>query len=295
MTSERDCTETRENVSTSATSEVAAQAWDKSMWQGNAKCGNDSNLTHVDMGYNDIYNSNRGNHELNAGNRGLQTAENTINRTVDQLLDGNYDTNKIIKQLQGTDKGLSEATGDYKDAIKHLGASSTSENLDDLLDGRRDVMKADDKVGKAIEQLKNGDEAGAIKSLLQSLGKIDKAQDEFADAKTDENPRRQPHHGNLRDRQGDEDDYRRASNDGRVHDHMYRDDSYDIPLKIPIHHCLMVMITTARTVVATSSAPTIAMVSAAKTMDSLTAECGARAMKIPGRLMYPIHLEALTE
>ncbi len=168
MTSERDCTEARETFSTSATSDVAAQAWDKSMWQGNAKCGNDSDLTHVDMGYSDIYNSNnsnRGNHELNAGNRGLQTAENTINRTVDQLLDGNYDTNKIIKQLQGTDKGLSEATGDYKDAIKHLGASSTRENLDDLLDGRRDVMKADDKVGKAIEQLRNGDEAGAIKSL----------------------------------------------------------------------------------------------------------------------------------
>ena len=237
MTSERDCTETRENVSTSATSEVAAQAWDKSNWRGNSKCHEDNDQTHVDMGDNDIYNTNRGNHELGAGNSGVQTAENTINRTVDQLMDGNYDTNKIIKQLQGTDKDLSKATGDYKDAIKHLGASSTTEDLDDMVDGRRDVMGADGKVGKAIEQLKKGDEAGAIKSLLQSLGKIDKAQGEFADAETCEDPRSDQrgdqhgdqHHGNRRVRDEDAVNDREGnrlsfSPDGqRMHNHMYRD------------------------------------------------------------------------
>lgn len=250
MTPERECTDGMERGSASTTSEFAAQCWDQSNWKGNNSRPDESNLTTIDLGDYDIYNPrggnrdirqgnrdlNDGNRDLHDGNRGLQNAEDKINKVVDQLLDGNYDTNKLVKQLQRSDKSLDGAGGDYKDAIKKLGATSTTENLDDLVDGRRDVLDADKKVEKAIRQLQAGDENGAIKSLLQSLGKIDSAQDEFRDAKTDKDGR-YPRRGMMRDRDDDDrrggkentDDFRpgnrtsRRDDDGRVHDHMYRD------------------------------------------------------------------------
>ena len=242
MNQERDCTDGIERGSTSTTSEFAAQCWDQTNWRGNNSKPDEANLTTIDLGDYDIYNSRggnrdvrQGNRDLNDGNRGLQNAEDKINRVVDQLLDGNYDTNKLVRELQRSDRSLDGAGGDYKDAIKKLGATSTTENLDDLVDGRRDVLDADKKVEKAIRQLQAGDENGAIKSLLQSLGKIDSAQDEFRDAKTDKDERH-PRRGMMRDRDDDDrrggkentDDFRpgnrtgRRDDDGRMHDHMYR-------------------------------------------------------------------------
>ncbi len=246
MTTERNSIEQVESSSVSATSDFAAQAWDSSNWRGNNPRADESKLTFIDLGNNDIYNSRRGNRELNDGNSGLQSAENRISRVVDKLLDGDYDTSKLVKELQRSDKTLDGATGDYGDAVKHLGASATTENLDDLVDGRRNVMDADKKVEKAIKQLKDGDENGAIKSLLQSLGEIDSAQKDFKDARTDDDER-SARRGNPRDRghgHGDDDckdgdggknggkentdDFRpgnrtsRRDNDERVHDHMYR-------------------------------------------------------------------------
>lgn len=199
MTTERESFDVAERGSSSATSEFAVQAWDSSNWRGNNPRSDESKLTFIDMGDNDIYNSRQGNRELNDGKSDLLRAENRISRVVDRLLDGNYDTNKLLKDLQKSDDSLDGASGDYKNAIKHLGASATTENLDDMVDGRRDVRDADKKVEQAIKQLKNGDERGAIKSLLQSLGEIDSAQRNFSDSRTGEDER-------------------------HVHDHMYRDE-----------------------------------------------------------------------
>lgn len=256
MTTERESFDVVERGSSGATQEVAIQAWDSSNWRGNNPRTDEGKLTFVDMGSNDIYNTRRGNRDINNGNSDLQSAENRISRVVDQLLDGNYDSNKLVKELQRSDNSLDGATSDFKNGIKRLGASSTVENLDDMVDGRRDVIDADKKVENAIKQLRNGDENGAIKSLLQSLGEIDSAQQNFRDSKTDqdERPRSGPRdngHGNgnghghgdgqgLNHGHGDDckdgdfqrggkentNDYRpgNRSNDGLVYDHMYRDE-----------------------------------------------------------------------
>lgn len=189
MTTEREAFDVAESGFSSATSESALQAWDSSNWRGNNPREDESKLTFIDMGDNDIYNSRRGNRDLNSGNTDLHRAENKISRVVDQLLDGNFDTEKLVKELQNSDASLHGASGNFKDAIKHLGASATTENLDDMVDGRRDVMDADKKVERAIQQLMAGDENGAIKSLLQSIREIDSAQRNFSDSRTDEDER----------------------------------------------------------------------------------------------------------
>lgn len=245
MTTEREAFDVVESSSSSATTDFAVQAWDSSNWRGNNPRADESKLTFIDMGDNDIYNSRRGNRELRNGNSDLQSAENRINRVVDQLLDGNYDTNKLVKELQRSDNSLDGASSDYKNAIKHLGVSSTKENLDDMVDGRRDVMDADKKVEKAIKQLRDGDENGAIRSLLQSLGEIDSAQRNFSDSRTDQDERHhgighRPGHGddckdgaNMAMGKENTDDFRPGNRrqggrgDGRVHDHMYRDSTLD--------------------------------------------------------------------
>ena len=197
MNTERETFFTAEQQVSSATTDCAVQAWDRSNWCGNNRRADESKLSFVDMGDNDIYNSSRGNGELNNGNRDLQNAENRINRVVNQLLDGDYDTDRLVRELHRSDNSLDSAGKEFKDAIKHSGASVSLENLDDMVDGRRDVRDADKKVEKAIRQLKAGDENGAIQSLLQSLGEIDSAQKNFRDSRTDNDypPERDPHDG----------------------------------------------------------------------------------------------------
>ncbi|HNB24545.1 MAG TPA: hypothetical protein PKZ32_19145, partial [Candidatus Melainabacteria bacterium] len=104
---------------------------------------------------------------------------------------------RLVRELHRSDNSLDSAGKEFKDAIKHSGASVSLENLDDMVDGRRDVRDADKKVEKAIRQLKAGDENGAIQSLLQSLGEIDSAQKNFRDSRTDNDypPERDPHDG----------------------------------------------------------------------------------------------------
>lgn len=197
MNTERETFFTAEHEVSSATADCAVQAWDRTNWRGNNRRADESKLSFVDMGDNDIYNSSRGNCELNNGNRDLQNAENRINRVVNQLLDGDYDTDRLVRELHRSDNSLDSAGREFKDAIKHSGASVSLENLDDMVDGRRDVRDADKKVERAIRQLEAGDENGAIQSLLQSLGEIDSAQKNFRDSRTDNDypPERDPHDG----------------------------------------------------------------------------------------------------
>ena len=188
MNTERDCTEVKErSTTTSTSSDIASQAWDKSQCTSTAKQSSDTTQTHLDCGNNDIYNTNKGNAELGTANKGLQCAENDINHTLNQIMDGNYDSSKVQSQLDTAWNHLFDSSDQSHDAIKHLGASSSERDINDMVGGRRDTVSARQEVSKAEVALQSGDEAGAIKSLLQSLGKIDGAQSDFSDVSAAKN------------------------------------------------------------------------------------------------------------
>lgn len=230
-----------ENMSvTSLTQDVAAQAWDKSNFRGVCSRG-DKDVSCVDFGNEDIYNPRRGNHELNAGNNNLTAAENGINRVVDKIMSGNYDTRSLVAQLNKTGDRIDDGVDNYRDGIRDLAAGTKMSDLKDLADGRSDAMVAGRSVDKAIDYLKHGNEALAVRELMNSLYKIDAAKNDVAEGRDGDDRHTSHGRGNDRDRdhgydrgrdhgydRDDDNGYHRGgrndrgyTNDGRMRDHMY--------------------------------------------------------------------------
>lgn len=225
-----------DSSSYSATSEAAAQAWDKTQFRGQVCSRGDQNVQCVDFDNDDIYNRNAGNHNLRDSSQSLQTAENSIESVLKRLENGNFrGTQGLINQLDRTSDTLDRGADRLKDGIRNLAANSDVEDLIDLADARRDTKDAGRFVDKAIRMLEHGNTRGAARYLRESLEEIDDAQSGIKSG-SDLNPYQSRNGRN--DGDNDMHDWRepdhrgnRYDNDGRMHDHMY--DRLNGPVGLP--------------------------------------------------------------
>jgi hypothetical protein len=223
----------------SATSEAAAQAWDKTQFRGQVCSRGDQDVQCVDFDNDDIYNRNAGNHNLRDSSQSLQTAENSIESVLKRLENGNFrGTDGLIRQLDRSSDTLDRGADKLTDGIRNLAAGSDVEDLIDLAGARKDTKDAGRYVDNAIKMLEHGNTRGAARYLRESLEEIDDAQSGIKNG-SDTNPYqsrngrdrdnqmhdwREPDHRSHRnnDRDLDQDHgYSHNDNDRRMRDHMY--------------------------------------------------------------------------
>lgn len=160
--------------------DLAAQAYDRSVVLSNRSGNSCANKEPDSIDFSkscDIYHG-KGGKELREGRGDIEKADRSIDNAIDKIMDGNYDKDDLIKQLQGSVHGLKDGAQDLKKGIKDLGSKLDEDDLGNLVQGRRDVKSGTRDIEEAIKKLRAGDEDGALAALFDGQDSIDKGEHE---------------------------------------------------------------------------------------------------------------------